>query len=63
MDVFTEDAFDSRRKYIIEFYSGKRENLERDYPYLDERHMDQFVNETAGLLSGWMKENVKQAGR
>lgn len=61
MDVFTEDSFDNRRKYITEFYGEKRENLERDYPYLNERHMNQFVKETAGLLAGWIKENMKAA--
>lgn len=54
MDEFTEEAFNSRRKYIIEFYSGKRENLNRYYPYLDEEHMDKFVASAADILYEWL---------
>lgn len=50
MDIFTADAFDNRREYIVGFYSEKRENLDRDYPYLDERCMDQFVKDTVGII-------------
>ncbi len=50
IDGFTEDAFSSRRKYIIDFYNEKRENLNRYYPYLDEEHMDKFVASSADIL-------------
>lgn len=52
IDGFTEDAFSSRRKYIIDFYNEKRENLDRHYPYLDEEHMDRFVASSADILYG-----------
>ena len=50
MDVFAKDAFDDRRKYIVGFYSENRENLDREYPYLDERHMDQFVRDAVKII-------------
>lgn len=33
MDIFAEDAFENRREYIIGFYRGDRENIEREYIY------------------------------
>ncbi len=50
MDVFAKDAFDDRRKYIVGFYSEKREHLDREYPYLDESHMDQFVKDAVKII-------------
>ena len=56
MNIFTEDAFDNRRNYIVGFYSEKRENLEREYPFLNEKQMDQFVTETTDTVEKWTKE-------
>ena len=56
MDIFAEDAFDNRREYIVGFYSEKRENLERDYPYLNEEQMDQFVEEAAQDVIKWVRD-------
>jgi len=50
MDFFSEDAFDNRRGYIVNFYRGQRENVERVYNYLTEDEMDRFVDECAGLV-------------
>lgn len=47
MDIFATDAFDNRRKYITGFYSQKKENLDRVYPYLTEERMNRFVTDTA----------------
>ena len=55
MDIFAEDAFDNRREYIVEFYSEKRENLEREYPYLNEEQMDKFVEEAAKIVTEWVR--------
>lgn len=44
IDMFSKDAFDNRREYITGFYSEERKNLEREYPYLNEEEMDQFVD-------------------
>lgn len=56
MDFFGDDAFDNRREYIIGFYSGERENLEREYIYLKEEDMDKFVDEGAEKISQILKE-------
>lgn len=55
MDIFAEDAFDNRREYIVGFYSERRENLEREYPYLNEGQMDKFVEETVGIVAKWVR--------
>ena len=47
MDFFGEDAFDDRRKYIVGFYRGEREDIQREYIYLKEEEMDRFVEECA----------------
>lgn len=44
LDFFSIDAFDIRREYITGFYNGKRDNLEREYPYLKEDEMNCFVD-------------------
>jgi len=56
MDFFSNDAFENRRKYITGFYSGERENLEREYTYLKEEEMDKFVDESAERISQILKE-------
>ena len=43
MDIFAEDAFENRRQYITGFYLAGRENLEREYPYLNEMQTKSFV--------------------
>ena len=45
MDFFSNDAFENRREYIAGFYSGEREDLEREYIYLKEEEMDRFVHD------------------
>lgn len=56
MDIFAEDAFDNRREYIVGFYSEKRENLEREYPYLSEGRMNQFVEEAYKRIVEWVED-------
>lgn len=60
MDIFAEDAFDNRREYIVGFYSGKRENLKREYPYLSEGRMNQFVEEAGKKIAEWVREFQKE---
>ncbi len=50
MDRFAKDAFENRREYIVRFYSETRENLNRVYPYLDEKRMDQFVEDAVKII-------------
>jgi hypothetical protein len=50
MNFFNTDAFDNRREYITGFYSNKRDNLEREYTYLNEKEMNRFVDETSAKI-------------
>lgn len=56
MDFFSKDAFENRRKYITGFYSGERENLHREYPYLKEAEMDSFVEESSEKIIRILRE-------
>ena len=47
MEEFSPDAFDNRRKYITDFYLQNNDHIDRDYPYLTEAEMDQFVVNSA----------------
>lgn len=50
MDIFSEDTFEHRRQYITGFYLNSRENLERDYPYLNEIQTEAFVKKTVKII-------------
>lgn len=56
MNFFSDDAFESRREYILGFYSGERENLERKYVYLKEEEMDRFVDESTDKITQILKK-------
>lgn len=56
IDLFSVDAFENRRKYIANFYSGGRENVEREYTYLKEEEMNRFVDESSEKISQILKE-------
>lgn len=56
MDFFSTDAFDNRREYIVGFYHGGRENVQREYTYLKEEEMDRFVEECADKIVQMLKE-------
>lgn len=47
MDEFSPSAFDNRRIYITNWYLEGKDNLDREYPYLSEREMDAFVEQTS----------------
>ena len=46
MDEFSSTAFDDRRAYISDFYLSGRSGLDREYNYLTEPEMDNFVQES-----------------
>lgn len=50
MDIFAEDAFENRRQYITGFYLAGREDLEREYPYLNEIQTEAFVERTVDII-------------
>ncbi|MBQ8813284.1 MAG: zinc dependent phospholipase C family protein [Lachnospiraceae bacterium] len=58
LDIFAGDAFDDRRKYITGFYRKGREDLDREYPYLNEKQMDKFVEDAVEYI-----ENVLGAAK
>lgn len=45
LDIFSRDAFDNRRAYIIRFYERENNNIDRVYPYLSKEEADRFVKE------------------
>ena len=47
MDIFSEDAFCTRRKYICGYYRGEHGNLYREYPYMTPEQADSFVSGAA----------------
>lgn len=56
MDIFAEDAFENRRQYITGFYLEGRDDLEREYPYLNEQQTEQFVNITVEIIEKQIKK-------
>ena len=56
MDFFPTDAFDNRREYITSFYLQKKENLNREYPYLTEESANQFVDDAIGHILARLEE-------
>ena len=59
MDIFSADAFDQRRAYIVDFYRQKRNNLNREYPYFSEPKMDSFVDQAAAQITQWAKMYIQ----
>ena len=47
MDIFSEDAFSNRRKYICGYYRGEHGNLYREYPWMAPEQADHFVTGAA----------------
>ena len=47
MDIFSEDAFSSRREYICGYYRGEHGDLYREYPYMAPEEADRFVSGAA----------------
>ena len=49
-DFYPENAFIRQVKYITEFYLSAKEDPNRDFPYLSQREMDSFVENTIKLI-------------
>lgn len=56
MDIFAADAFENRRQYITGFYLAGREDLEREYPYLNEIQTEAFVEKTVQIIIDQIKK-------
>ena len=50
MDIFSRDAFDNRRAYIVGFYEQANHNLDRKYPFLTQEETDRFVDEACDQI-------------
>ena len=50
MDIFSRDAFDIRRAYIVNFYEQENNNLDREFPFLSEVEADRFVEEACAEI-------------
>ncbi len=50
LDIFPKDAFDWRRRGIVEFYGQTATGLDREYPYLTREQMDAFVERTTDRI-------------
>ena len=55
LDIFSKDAFDSRREYICGFYRGEHGELYRDYPYLSPEQADRFVRRCGEKISAGLE--------
>ena len=49
-EIYPEDAFTKRIRYITDFYLNTKEDAGREFPYLSKNEMDSFVDETIVLL-------------
>lgn len=58
MNMFSKQAFDNRRAYITDFYSGGRDNVEREYSYLTPEQADTFVGRAARRIEEQLKEYI-----
>ena len=58
MDFFAEDAFDNRREYITNFYLNGNGDLEREYPWLTEAEMDNFVEVASEKIAVKIEEKI-----
>lgn len=56
IDFFSADAFDNRREYITSYYSNIRDDLAREYKYLNETEMERFVDESSKKICQILKE-------
>ena len=50
MDIFSRDAFDNRRAYIVGFYEETNNNLDREYPFLTQDEANRFVDDAGAEI-------------
>ena len=56
MDIFSTDAFDNRRAYIVGFYEQENNNLDREYPYLTKEEANRFVERASAEILQALEE-------
>src|SRR5690606_12735848 len=50
LDYYSETAIEKRINYISQFYNAQHNNLDREYPYLNQEQMDTFVTEALATI-------------
>lgn len=50
LSFFSETAFDERRSFIVEFYSHFSDDLEREYIWLTEKIMKQYIEKAVEFI-------------
>lgn len=58
LDFFARDAFELARQRITAFYSERRENLDREYPWLTPKKADEFVEDVTKMISREMEKYI-----
>lgn len=56
LDYYSQTAIIRQIKYITDFYKNFNGSLERKYPYLTEKEMDKFVDDTCITIHNKLKE-------
>ena len=50
LDFFSETAFDERRAFIVDFYSHIPDDLDREYVWLTEETMREYIEAAVGFI-------------
>ncbi len=50
LDFFSETAFDERRAFIVDFYSHIHDDLDREYVWLTEETMREYIEKAVGFI-------------
>ena len=60
LDIFSPDAFDQKREYIVNFYRQKRTDLYRDYVYFTKEEADRFVSFATEEIERMLEKYIKR---
>lgn len=63
MNIFSPDAFDNRRAYIVGFYLRENDHLDREYPYLTKKEADSFVDRAVDSILAELKQYTQEVCR
>ena len=50
LDFFSETAFDERRAFIVDFYSHIPDDIDREYVWLTEETMEEYIEAAVGFI-------------
>lgn len=60
LDIFSRDAFDARRAFIVRFYQTERQDLDREYQFLSKTEADRFVHDAACAILDEIQQYMVQ---